>query len=81
MLELTEFQSKVVQALEKQDLTEVRYVGRARNRRCERDGVRLEKFRGFKDRVPWVAYACPNPKCRHAHMKSLVLLKPIVVEL
>ena len=81
MLELTEFQVEVVKALEKQGLTEVRCVGRARNRRCERDGVKLEKFRGFKDGVPWVAYACPNPRCRHAHMKSLALMKPILLEL
>ena len=76
-----QFINKVIRSLKDHGLTEARYVGRARDRRCDRDGMRLEKFRGFKDGVPWVAYACPNPRCRHAHMKSLALMKPILLEL
>lgn len=74
-----QFKQEVIRALEKRELTEVRYIGRARGRRCPNDNVRLYKFRGFKNESAWVAYACE--KCRHVHMKSLVFLKPILVEL
>ena len=79
-----EFKGEVIRALERRGLTEVRYVERARNRRCtndscEKNGSRLEKFRGFKNGAHMVAYACSH--CRHVYMKSLAFLKPIPVEL
>ena len=73
------FRNEVIGALKDRGLTDVRYIGQARSRRCEECDIRLYKFRGFKDGFAWVAYACP--KCRHVHMKSLVLLKPILVKI
>lgn len=67
MLELTEFQAEVVQVMEKQSVKSVRYVSKARNRRCREDDGRLYKFRGEDtDGFPVVAYACES--CRRVEM-------------
>lgn len=73
--ELEWFRRRVIRELEKKGVTEVSCAGRTRQRRCDKDGVKLEKFRGLKEGEYVIVYACPE--CGHVSMKSLRFLKPI----